>query len=164
MVKAQDTRQKTAVNSSAFKAALPNAVQTYINRYSPRTVLDFGAGPYRRYTKQLARDNPATQIDGYDLGDTYPTAGAYDLIFLSNVINVQRIEDELQALFQELWDLAGPHTYILINYPKEPRKLGLNIQDMRERLLSFGWIVTRHHDLSNTSTVIWGLEKNKDRF
>ena len=74
-------------------------------------------------------------------------SGCFDLVYASNVINVQETPRELWDTCNEIRVAAGwgfGHSYrregapcpILVNYPRDPRKLGWSMRTMKDYLVN----------------------------
>lgn len=118
-------------------------VARYILETLPKgTILDFGCGRYANQVK-LFRERGRT-ADGYDLwweanevtlpglySKLRPPPGKYDIIGLSNVLNVQTTEKELWDTLRESFSYLAPQGLVVANYPTTPRKLGWTAPRMK---------------------------------
>ncbi len=157
----QDTRQSTArANGSVGRnAVLPEVVKQVAEQdKSICAILDFGAGPARRHVRDLnAHFGHSVEVVGYDLGDAPELLHEeWDLVFASNVLNVQESTVQLYKTLYDLWDAQGPGR-LLVNYPKGPRKLDMSKQEMRLALECFGWQVREIPSRGNST--VWELIK-----
>jgi len=92
-------------------------------------ILDFGAGKFARQTTALREQG--FNVDAYDFGSnntenhiSYPAAGAYDVVFASNVMNVQSSEAMLISTLKEVRSFLKDNSSNLIcNFPPDPCKI-----------------------------------------
>lgn len=162
-----ETRQATARGKGAVgsKAVLPRVVRAEVEATDcVERVLDFGAGPDRRHTRALAEDfdqmgRGDIDVQGYDLGDSKNILGkGWDVVFASNVLNVQSQPWELRDTLADLW-LAQGEGRLLVNYPKEPRKMGMTAGTMKQWLEDYGWKVEKVQSPGNS--IVWELTKRR---
>lgn len=156
-----DSRIRTARKGVIAKNAIvPKLVEEIINKgiIKVNNVLDFGCGKDEYHIKLLQGKFPNIKFEGYDLGYDYPTTDKYDLIFASNVLNVQRTSKELSTTLQHLNRIQGSTSYLIINYPKNPRYINLTTNQI-ESILHFWWYPI---PLLNSGTKVWQLCKNKN--
>lgn len=111
-------------------------------------VLDFGCGKGAKAGKALfewARVNTnlnSYSMRYYDIGDNTTAEargsdlpqGYYDLVILSNVLNVQPTDNLLKLVLLEAWACVAEGGILLCNYPKKPRHCGVSDQQMWELL------------------------------
>lgn len=160
-------RQATARGAGAVgkKAILPQIVQKIVQQDSTISkILDFGCGPLRQHVKLLqTKLGPKFDIQGYDLGENPEILKKkWDLVYASNVINVQMTKEQLFETLQELWT-AQNDGRLVVNYPQGPRKLKMNITEMQQVIESVGWKVKKIN-IPNKSTIVWELIKNKSNY
>lgn len=101
-----------------------------IDKYRGKQFLDFGAGKYAVQTKYLRE--LGLDITAYDFGrnvtdihDTRALERLYDIVYLSNVLNIQC---SLQMLRETLFDVKEATrlgTEVIFNVPHEPCYSGL---------------------------------------
>jgi len=149
--------QGTARKAGAVgkKAVLPEIVKHRIQ--DGDRVLDFGAGPHKRHVQDIQAACPGARVEGYDFGDDWEatTAQEWDVVYASNVLNVQVTMHTLFATLDQLAMLQGTGR-LFVNYPKEPRKLGLSVQDMKRALENHGWAVK---EIEKGNSQVWELVK-----
>ena len=112
-----------------------------------KTILDFGAGKGATSTKYLL--SKGFDVVAYDLWvgngdvllDKFALNRQYDIVFASNVLNVQ---SSLQMLFETLNQIKqamNNNGEFICNYPQSPRKMDLKETDIEEILFSmFGFV------------------------
>lgn len=99
-----------------------------MGNFSPNenlTFLDYGAGKKAIQTKKLIEagyDVTAYEIGGNvtELHDVNALSKKYDVVFASNVLNVQRRMKRIEKMLSEMD--ACSKKYIIMNYPSSPRK------------------------------------------
>lgn len=114
-----DTRTKTYRSRFCQNALIPQLL-TRIFDLTDMSVLDFGCGKDAYWVEKYRAEG--INIDGIDLSrpDLTPK-NTYDIVMLSNVVNVQENVEQLSDLFNEV--LKFNPKYILWNYPQSPRKI-----------------------------------------
>ena len=134
---------KTARSSGAVgpNAKVPQIVleMAYDNR---DWILDYGAGRKAIHTEMLREAGYgnawaydfAKDVDGVFIDDLETTRGEWDIIFASNVLNVQTSMGMLDLTLNELWQLMNPFSILVANYPNSPRKLDLSVQSLHSKL------------------------------
>jgi hypothetical protein len=134
-----DTRTKTYSKTFCPNAKLPRFIPQVVTELTHSTlltdvsILDFGCGK-DQYWVRYYREH-GYNIDGCDLSlPNKVTKSIYDVVMLSNVVNVQETVDQLQELFKSVTKYKPAK--ILFNYPASPRKLGLTKKDMLEMIRS----------------------------
>ena len=159
-----EIRQTTARGKGAVgaNAVLPRIVKAETEATDcVERILDFGAGPDRRHTKTLAKDLKEAgrdiDVQGYDLGDDKQVLNrGLDIVFASNVLNVQSRPWELLDTLMDLWVAQGEGR-LLVNYPKEPRKMGMTAGTMKSWLQGLGWRIKKVKSPKNS--IVWELIK-----
>lgn len=137
-----DTRAKTYRKTFISKALIPKLAReilTESDRLWSSSILDFGCG------KDMLTPNKwrAEKIfcDGCDLSipNTKPRLATYDVIMVSNVLNVQETNEQLEETINQILSFCHDGTQIFWNYPTQPRKLGLGILQVQEILFDLIW-------------------------
>ena len=114
-----------------------------MNNFSPNqnlTFLDYGAGKKATQTKKLidvGYDVTAYEMGGNitDFHDKNALNKKYDVVFASNVLNVQFIMEGIEEMLSEM--NACSEKYIIMNYPSSPRKFRdhvINNKEMKETI------------------------------
>jgi len=115
-------------------------------------ILDFGCGYDGIYVQEFHKKGYAS-VYGYDVvldeklldlpfktfsNDLYGAFGIsythWDIIYASNVLNVQPSEEHLEAVIQILAGLCSNNTILVVNYPSDPRKSGVDAKGVKEML------------------------------
>lgn len=119
----------SAINSDGtIRAIVPNFIYKNIEEYRDKTILDFGAGKEAIHTKWL-RDN-GLNVTAYDFGencineihDKNALDKRYDVIFASNVLNVQSSDTMMNATLYQIYKTLKKGGKFIFNYPSSPRK------------------------------------------
>jgi len=102
------------------------------------TFLDYGAGKKATQTKKLLE--AGYNVTAYEMGgnvtefhDTNALNKKYDVVFASNVLNVQFTMDGIEKMLSEMDSCAT--RYVIMNYPSSPRKFRdhfINNKEMKE--------------------------------
>ena len=145
-----DTRQKTARAAGAVggNAGLPRYVESIVG--PGWRVLDFGCGPAQLHVQRL-RESTGAQVVGYDLNMPWPR-GHFDLVYASNVLNVQPNIHHLNSTLSELHYHQGEGR-LVVNYPSDPRKAGLSLRDLIKHIEFLGsWSEIKRLPESETGT------------
>ena len=131
---------KTSRNSLAVgeRAIVPRYVQLYIKK--EQSILDFGAGKAAAHA--LRFKEKGYNITAYDFGgncieglhDPNALSKKYDLVYASNVLNVQSTERMLDLTILQIKRVMNDPAIFIANYPLTPRKLNLNGKEMLKYL------------------------------
>lgn len=124
------------------------ALQEWLNNYPP----------YATYSKR---------VWAYDIGanspqkeDNYITTfpyHSYDMVILSNVLNVQPDPDLVVGVLNQAWKFVKPGGGLVVNYPHNPRYSGMH----------YGEVSSLIHNLPELKSVgiypgrVWGVAKMK---
>jgi SAM-dependent methyltransferase len=122
---------KTARNSYAVgkKAIVPQVVEREFSPEDGLLILDFGAGKAAAHKLSLCESG--YNVDAYEFGDnivpglhidTLPE-DTYDVVYASNVLNVQSSFSMLANTLLQLQKTLKEGGVLIANYPNEPRKL-----------------------------------------
>jgi hypothetical protein len=132
----KDPRTKTYRKNFTPKARVYHyAVDNVINKQR-HDVLDFGAGKHNYWADKLGREGYS--CDGYDLSLTDRTMrDAYDVIMVSNVLNVQETRIQLRETLKQIMCFSKPGTIVVWNYAETPRKMPTLTNHDMEWLMEF---------------------------
>jgi accessory colonization factor AcfC len=150
-------RSYTAVGPNA---TVPKVVRVLADKNDK--ILDFGAGPDAAHVKMLR--NEGYDVIAYDFGkniseehDEKALDRKYDIVYVSNVLNVQSSENMLRETITSVVKKGG---IAIANYPKEPRKSGLSDKDVKKILEDYFKEVKEYKDTDKKYPgKIWILEK-----
>jgi hypothetical protein len=147
--------------SFSKKAIVPKKV---LEIASPmESILDFGAGKDAVHT-QILREK-GLNVTAYDFkvnsNTMYHRQDAlkykYDIVMVSNVLNIQISKGMLEDTLSQIKNCVKEDGFVIANYPKEPRKLDINILQLRTILLDYFQVV---EDIANKkSYTIFKLSK-----
>lgn len=118
-------------------AIVPRIVRGILRNSQPLRVLDYGAGIHAIHAKEIASEFPYCKIDAYEFGanrnkNHIGLGGKYDLVYASNVINVQSNKNMLVKTLHEIKESAKDGGLIIFNYPQSPRKMKLKTSEIAE--------------------------------
>jgi hypothetical protein len=132
---------KTARSAGAVgaRALVPRVVRE-MEKNTDASVLDFGSGPEAIHARLLKGDG-WSDVTAYDCGyniskHTNPIALSftYEIIFASNVLNVQPSHLDLLETLDEILACCEKRTRVYLNYPVSPRKSKLSVDTVRQYL------------------------------
>jgi len=139
---------KTSRNSKAIgsKAITPKYVRKYVDENNIKdgiNILDYGAGKAAAHARALLNDGYC--CTAYEFGDNIdkryhdPLAleHKYDIVFASNVLNVQSDVDMLRKSLKQIHSVTCAGGVFIANYPLSPRKTTLSVDEMVEILQEF---------------------------
>lgn len=130
----------SAIKDGKIRAIVPLWVENNVSKN--KTILDFGAGKGATSAKYLI--NKGFNVTAFDLwcgeGDELLNKDAlnnkYDIVFASNVINVQSSMLMLIETLNQIKSAIKNNGEFICNYPQSPRKMILAASDIEEILLS----------------------------
>ena len=126
-----DTRTKTYRKNFTPKARVYHYALDHVITKHEDDVLDFGCGKDNYWSNRLSAQEYS--IDGYDLSiDEYMIEKKYSVILVSNVLNIQETEDQLEDTLDSIMRFAQSGTIIVWNYPSGPRKMSLDMDALHE--------------------------------
>lgn len=114
------------------------------------SILDFGAGKGALHTKWLREEG--FNVVAYDFGDNLidglhdkdALSRKYDVVFCSNVLNVQSSMSMFWETLMQINNSLEPGGTLICNYPASPRKMQLNAVDVAALIKTvFGGTVER---------------------
>jgi len=155
MFKESDILQanKTSRNSLAVgaKAITPIKVRQYAGLIGKAntTILDFGAGKAAAHTRAMLDDG--FDCTAYEFGQNYnddlhfknALRYEYDIVFASNVLNVQTSTSMARKTIQQCYTATAHNGTFFANYPISPRKSFRTIVETEALLLEQFKIVVR---------------------
>lgn len=138
----------SAINKDGtIRAVVPLFIEKNINKN--KTILDFGAGKGATSTKYLL--GKGFEVTAYDLWcgdgdellDKYALNRQYDIVFASNVLNVQSSRKMLLETLNQIKSALNGNGEFICNYPVSPRKMEMDSSEIEEILISVFPNVTR---------------------
>jgi len=128
---------RTSKNPGAVSnnAIVPRFVIKYVNKND--SILDYGAGRYPLHALRLKEKG--YNVKSHDFGRNFNSelhdGGAlnlqYDVIYASNVLNVQSSEEMLISTIEQIIGLMKENSIFIANYPQTPRKSDLSFKDLK---------------------------------
>ena len=135
----QDTREKTYRSHNVKRALVPQLALEILPSVEA-SVLDFGCGKDAYWVKNFMErgiDCDGIDLSRPDLSLSYGDEdGLYDVIMLSNVINVQETLEQLTELLEAVARFCHSRTSIVWNYPNSPRKMNMPLPLMEQKVLT----------------------------
>ena len=144
-----------------FNSTLSISNSEYISKVisKDKSILDFGAGKQAIHVQNLKQDG-FKNIIGYDFGDNInenhdqnALDKKYDVIYASNVLNVQSNEKMLKTTLQQIKNSLNDNGTFIFNYPASPRKAGFSVKQLEDFVKEFFQIKKIKLDFS--STPVW---------
>ena len=130
----------SAIKDGKIRAIVPLWVEQNIDKN--KIILDFGAGKGATSTKYLlSKGFDVTAYDlwignGDELLDKFALNRQYDVVFASNVLNVQSSQSMLLETLTQIKNLIKDNGEFICNYPQSPRKMVITTADIEEILCS----------------------------
>lgn len=139
-IKIANATARAAGASALNKDGTPRAiVPRYVAEHAPKTarILDFGAGFAALHTVTL-RGLGFESVTAYEFGsnvrpglhDREALSRRYDVVFASNVLNVQSSPEMLAETLSQMSAALLPGGEIIANYPESPRKSTMKAADV----------------------------------
>lgn len=146
-----------ATGSIGPKAIVPKLVPGVAKKTD--RILDFGAGTKAIHTMALRQQG--YNVTAFDIGanidpaihDPNALAKRWDVVYASNVLNVQPSPADLISLVMLLADLVKKGGTLIANYPPSPRKSGLPVATVDTILQSHFATVTRVPKVSSPTWI-----------
>lgn len=156
--KTKSARSKGVIGKNAI---IPRIIPVLLKDVkNPFDILDFGCGKDMIHVLELQKQGFC--VSGYDInlpGTERHLKRQWDIIYLSNVINVQPTKEELDDVFDLVWKCLHPVMGIAIaNYPNKPRYLGWSVKEMEKYLRTRFISVIRVENEIAGNNVIWVLK------
>ena len=132
---------KTYSKTFSQRQILSNYISTMFDQQKHLWILDYGAGK-DIYGTLMLRDRGFKYVTAYDIGNNYveglhdlkALTKTYDIIFASNVINVQTSYEDIIQILQEVHSCMILDSEFHFNIPGKPRKCDLNNKKVIELL------------------------------
>lgn len=127
---------KTSRASGAVGAKAITPRQVAIVAKPTDTILDFGAGKAAAHTKALKE--LGLNVTAYEFGDNVveglhdanALSKKYDIVYASNVLNVQSSESMLRKTLEQIKSASQENGKVIFNYPQSPRKSDMAAKDV----------------------------------
>jgi len=109
-----------------------------------KSILDFGAGKQAYHARNLTKEG-FTKVDAHEFGKnsrkrihtTKALEKEYDVVYASNVLNVQTSKEMMRGTLQLIKDVTSVNGVFVFNYPKSPRKNDLILAEVLEIVKEF---------------------------
>jgi hypothetical protein len=132
----KDSRTKTYRKNFTPKARVYHYALDYVINKVRHSVLDFGCGKDNYWSNKLGKEGYS--CDGYDLSlQGYTMRDAYEVIMVSNVMNVQETREQLKETLKQIIRFSKSGTSIVWNYTDSPRKMPTLTNHDMEWLMEF---------------------------
>ena len=113
----------------SIRAIVPKYVAEHVSKED--SILDYGAGKGALHTKWLREEG--FDVTAWDFGDNFidgvhekdALSRKYDVVFASNVLNVQSSLNMFLETLSQMYDSLKPGGTLICNYPASPRKMQL---------------------------------------
>ena len=156
----------TARNNGAVssKAVVPKVVRKFAHK-NETIILDYGCGQAKKHVAELLQEGYI--VEGYDFSLPHTAVclkGQYDMVYLSNVLNVQSSLTMLDLTLRQVAEvlyrtklIGGDHfrAKAIINYPTTPRKLNINTKAMQTILETYFYEVHRCPYSEVGNNIVW---------
>lgn len=115
-----------------------------------QTILDFGAGKVAMHAQKLKAQG--LNVTAYEFGnninpklhDRNALSRKYDIVYASNVLNVQSTPEMMQKTLETIRKVTKSNGSFVANFPSEPRKMpGLKASEVEAMLLKYFSTVQR---------------------
>lgn len=163
-----EVANKTSRNSGAVgkNAIVPRFVRQHLELFFDKEdtmVLDFGAGKTAAHAQALLEDG--FNVLAYEFGDNIDPRvhcelalmNKYDIVYASNVLNVQSGFDMARATIKQVADVVKEDGKFFCNFPASPRKSDISVDEMACLLLEEFIVVSRVG--GTTSAPLWMCTK-----
>ena len=152
---------KTARSAGAVsgKAIVPRVVRSMAHK-GESWILDYGCGKDAIHAASLRSEGYIVDACDYSLpGSRAACTAFYDIVYLSNVLNVQSSINMLAETLNDVHNIArkcgGGSCKVVVNYPTSPRKLWVNTRCMEHILKAYFGHVVRLPKEQVGSNVVW---------
>ena len=120
-----------------IKAIVPIFVHKNVDKQC--SILDYGAGKDAMHTKWLKKSG-FKDVTAYDFGqncikgihDPGAMAKQYDVVFASNVLNVNSSMTMLKETLDQIYLSVKRGGKFICNYPSSPRKMNMNALELQK--------------------------------
>jgi len=151
----RSARCKGAVGKNAIvPRILPQLLAFFPPFNTPISILDFGCGKDMIHVKALREQGYSVEGFDFSIPNSYVDNvrdKKYDVVYLSNVLNIQPSEQMLSETITSIKLCVKPFGYIIANYPERPRYLEWTTKEMSE------WLSTKFTDVLRVSKTIAGI-------
>lgn len=160
----KSARSKGAIGKNAIVPRVILKLLEDSKHKAEHRILDFGCGKDMIHVLELIKHG--YNVVGYDINlpetesflqkiDSY----GWDIIYLSNVINVQPSKEALDFIFDRIFYILHPFGFAVANYPNKPRYMEWSVDEMYEYLKTRFPTVIRVNKKLAGNNVVWILRK-----
>ena len=153
------------------KAITPRMVLQYIKDTGNKDIkiLDFGSGKDAKHTyalRDMGLDVTAHDFSS-NINDEHHDSNAlnriYDMIFASNVLNVQGSEQMMRRTIEDVLKTMNNDSVFIANFPSSPRYGFQTAKEAKDILEEFFDVVVIHgSDGGRTSSPVWAMTKKRE--
>ena len=153
------------------KALTPRMVLQYIKDTGNKDIkiLDFGSGKDAKHTyalREMGLDVTAHDFSS-NINDEHHDPNAlervYDIVFASNVLNVQGSENMMRRTVEDVLNTMTNDSIFIANFPSSPRYGFETAKEAKEILEDYFDIVVIHgSDGGRTSSPVWAMSKKSE--
>lgn len=153
------------------KALTPRMVLQYIKDTGNKNVkiLDFGSGKDAKHTyalRDMGLDVTAHDFSS-NINDEHHDSDAlnriYDMVFASNVLNVQGSEQMMRRTIEDVLKTMSNDSVFIANFPSSPRYGFETAKEAKDILEEFFDVVVIHgSDGGRTSSPVWAMTKKTE--
>jgi len=126
-------------SGAGTEAITPRIVRKYAKKTD--AILDFGSGKYPKYTIDLKNEG-YKNVTAYEFGDNINPLWhdenaldkKYNIVFASNVLNVQSTENMLDNTLYDISRVLKSGGLFIANYPSKPRKMNMTNKKLENEL------------------------------
>lgn len=151
----EETQIMTKTSRTCGAVGSNAKVPKYVRKYSTKdeTILDFGSGKEAIHANSLLEEGFV--VYAHEIGqnynsnfhDPYALKRKYDMVYASNVLNVQPSETTLHNTLNTIISVMKPKSKLIANFPKEPRKNNLSskkLYDLLRNKLNFVYYLEKN--------------------
>ena len=153
------------------KAVTPRMVLKYIKDTGNKDIkiLDFGSGKDAKHTyslREMGLDVTAHDFSS-NINDEHHDPNAldrvYDIVFASNVLNVQGSENMMRRTVEDILKTMTNDSIFIANFPSSPRYGFETAKEAKEILEDYFDVVVIHgSDGGRTSSPVWAMSKKTE--
>lgn len=153
------------------KALTPRMVLQYIKDTGNKDIkiLDFGSGKDAKHTyalREMGLDVTAHDFSS-NINDEHHDSNAlnriYDMIFASNVLNVQGSEQMMRRTIEDVLKTMNNDSVFIANFPSSPRYGFETAKETKDLLEDYFDVVVIHgSDGGRTSSPVWAMTKKRE--
>jgi 2-polyprenyl-3-methyl-5-hydroxy-6-metoxy-1,4-benzoquinol methylase len=151
-------RSARSAGAVGTKAVVPRWIRERVEPSPHIRILDLGAetGTHANSLRRLGYNVTAFDINFPEHSDPNALKRTYDIVYMSNVLNVQPSAEALMELLQAVRRLIRPEGFLLANYASSPHYAGLGNRDVDDMVRSVFRSVSRvEKEVGYSSPLFW---------